>query len=86
MQKLIDIINKELKEVIDPGMRFEYIRLLLKIESIKLLSPHVEKGMGFAIEGVSRIASSEASKLSDVTNILNELKRILIIDKQEQKG
>ncbi len=59
MQDIINILNSVIEKGQCTMEKNRAIELLIKARSIEILKRQADSGVGFAIEGISRIASSD---------------------------
>ena len=64
MQNIIDILVSVIEKGNCSNEQLRAIELLIKARSIEILRRQAESGVGFAMEGISRIASSDTSSPS----------------------
>ena len=77
MKQLIDILTDLIKEESPSEQKTIYLELLLKAEAINIIKPHAETGVGFALEAISRIASSSHNRSAGLKESIDDLGKML---------
>jgi hypothetical protein len=59
VKDIIESLKKAIEQGTSSSVLNQTFELLIKAQSIEILRPKAEEGMGFAMEAISRIAASE---------------------------
>lgn len=84
MEEVIKILTDTINNSDHSEKKSKDIELLLKAKAIEILKPQAESGIGFAMEAIAKIASSNINKEISISDAIDNLAKTIAMIKENQ--